>query len=139
MSISEDKDVNNMTLGESLKKIRKQYKMTQEDVAKFLGVSRSGYTYYETGKTVPSIDMFRKLAMMYDTTIDSIVGVPAKKNATGKNITDISLISENNADPLMYMKKEEQTLIMAFRLLSEEDKTKITEKVVSMIDGKNEG
>ena len=128
-----------MTLGESLKKIRKQYKMTQEDVAKFLGVSRSGYTYYETGKTVPSIETLRKLAMMYDTTIDNIVGVPAKKSSTGKNITDIALISESNADPLMYMKKEEQTLIMAFRLLSEESKEEITEKVVSMIDSKNQG
>lgn len=139
MSTSKDKDVNNMTLGESLKKIRKQYKMTQEDVAKFLGVSRSGYTYYETGKTVPSIETLRKLAMMYDTTIDNIVGVPAKKSSTGKNITDIALISESNADPLMYMKKEEQTLIMAFRLLSEESKEEITEKVVSMIDSKNQG
>ena len=128
-----------MTLGESLKKIRKQYKMTQEDVAKFLGVSRSGYTYYETGKTVPSIETLRKLAMMYDTTIDNIVGVPAKKSSAGKNITDIALISESNADPLMYMKKEEQTLIMAFRLLSEESKEEITEKVVSMIDSKNQG
>ena len=128
-----------MTLGESLKKIRKQYKMTQEDVAKFLGVSRSGYTYYETGKTVPSIETLRKLAMMYDTTIDNIVGVPAKKSSAGKNITDIALISESNADPLMYMKKEEQTLIMAFRLLSEESKEEITEKVVSMIDNKNQG
>ena len=128
-----------MTLGESLKKIRKQYKMTQEDVAKFLGVSRSGYTYYETGKTVPSIETLRKLAMMYDTTIDNIVGVPAKKSSTGKNITDITLISESNADPLMYMKKEEQTLIMAFRLLSEESKEEITGKVVSMIDSKNQG
>ena len=126
-----------MTVAESLKKIRKQYKMTQEDVAKFLGVSRSGYTYYETGKTVPSIETLKKLAVIYDTTIDNIVGVPGRKPATGKAVAGTTVVTESNADPLMYMKKEEQILIMAFRLLSEEGKKEITEKVISVIDEKN--
>ncbi len=124
-----------MTLAESIKNIRKQYKMTQEDVAKFLGISRSGYTYYETGKTVPSIEMLKKLAVIYNTTIDSIVGIPDKKM---KTTTESALVGETYKDPLMYMKKEEQTLIMAFRLLSEEDKKEITEKALLKLDNKSE-
>ena len=124
-----------MTLTESLKKIRKQYKMTQEDVAKFLGISRSGYTYYETGKTVPSVEMLKKLAVMYDTTIDNVVGMPDKKTVSGKAVGETNFISEG-LDPLMYMKKDEKTLIMAFRLLSDEEKKKITNDAIAMISEK---
>ena len=126
-----------MTLTESLKRIRKQYKMTQEDVAKFLGISRSGYTYYETGKTVPSVEMLKKLATMYDTTIDDVVGMPHKKSVSGKSVAEANFISEG-MDPLMYMKKEEKTLIMAFRLLSDEEKKKLTDEAITMLGAKEE-
>ena len=68
-----------MTLGESLKTIRKRFNMTQDEVAVFLGVSRSGYTYYETGKSEPSIDTLKKLATIYDITVDEILSMPNKK------------------------------------------------------------
>ena len=126
-----------MTLTESLKKIRKQYKMTQEDVSKYLGISRSGYTYYETGKTVPSIEMLKKLATMYDTTIDNVVGMPQEKNVSGRAVSETGYIGEG-LDPLMYMKKEEKNLIMAFRLLSEEEKKKITNDAIAMLSKKEE-
>ena len=126
-----------MTLTESLKKIRKQYKMTQEDVAKFLGISRSGYTYYETGKTVPSVEMLKKLAVMYDTTIDNVVGMPQKNSVTGKAVGE-SNFAGGGMDPLIYMKKDEKTLIMAFRLLSEEEKKKLTDEAIAMISEKTE-
>lgn len=122
-----------MTLAESLKNIRKQYKMTQEDISKLLGISRSGYTYYETGKTVPSIEMLQKLSAIYSTSIDVIVGNPSRENQDRRYNSNIIAVSEGNADPLIYMKKEEQSLIMAFRLLSEEDKKKIINKTMSML------
>ena len=99
-----------MTLAESLKRIRKKYKMTQEDIALFLGVSRSGYTYYETGKTTPSVEVLKKLATIYDTTIDEIVGMPSKTTTAVRNVSEEN-VAGKGVDPLMYMKKEEQTCI----------------------------
>ena len=122
-----------MTLGESLKKMRKQYKMTQEDIAKLLGISRSGYTYYETGKTVPSVEVLQKLSAIYNTTIDVIVGNPVRGNNDSRYYSDILSVSEGNSDPLMYMKKDEQALIMAFRLLPEEEKEKLQAVVMGML------
>ena len=121
-----------MELTEALKKIRKQYKMTQEDVAKFLGVSRSGYTYYETGKSLPSIEVLKKLSAIYDTTIDAIVGNPdrAKSSQSGKTIVAM----EECADPLMYMKKEERELIMAYRLLNEDTKEELMRISLELFD-----
>ena len=122
-----------MVLAESLKKIRKQYKMTQEDIAKLLGISRSGYTYYETGKTVPSVEVLQKLSAIYNTTIDIIVGNPIRENVDKRYYSDILSVSEGNTDPLIYMKKDEQALIMAFRLLPEEEKEKLQAMVMDMI------
>lgn len=128
-----------MTLGELLKKTRKQYKMTQGDVAKLLGVSRSGYTYYENGRSTPSIETLKKLAVIYDTTVDDIVGMPARKTAQGKTSASSLLVAEGNTDPLMFMKKDEQALIMAFRLLSDDEKKKVSEMTLSLLsERKNE-
>ena len=122
-----------MTLAESLKNIRKQYKMTQEEISKLLGISRSGYTYYETGKTVPSIEMLRKLSAIYSTSVDAIIGNPSRENHDSRYNSNILAVSEGNADPLIYMKKDEQSLIMAFRLLSQEEKDKLREIAMDML------
>ena len=127
-----------MTLAESLKKIRKQYKITQEDIARLLGISRSGYTYYETGKTVPSIETLQRLSAIYNTSIDAIVGNPSKEIADSRYPSNIGSVSEGNADPLMYMKKDEQTLIMAFRLLSDEEKELLIKETIEKLESKNE-
>ena len=125
-----------MEITESLKKIRKQYKMTQEDVAKFLGVSRSGYTYYETGKSQPSIEVLKKLAAIYNTTIDAVVGVPAKAGTSKEIVSAVAL--ENCSDPLMYMKKEEQEIIMTYRLLSDKRKSEFKELAKEMLKEKED-
>ena len=127
-----------MELTESLKAIRKQYKMTQEDIAKLLGISRSGYTYYETGKTTPSVEVLQKLSAIYNTSIDIIVGNPTRVTADSRYYSEILSVREGNADPLIYMKKEEQALIMAFRLLSDEEKQKLNMTAMEMLKNSQE-
>ncbi|SFK48351.1 Helix-turn-helix [Halobacillus dabanensis] len=61
-------------VSERLKKLRKENKMSQRDVAKFLGISESGYGYYEQGRNEPSIDMIKRLADRYDVTADYLLG-----------------------------------------------------------------
>lgn len=135
MSILKDKEVLQMEISEALKKIRKQYKMTQEDVANFLGISRSGYTYYETGKSMPSIEVLKKLSAIYDTTIDEVVGNRIKNQSSkyGK-----SAVMEDCPDPLMYMKKEEQQIVMAYRLLDDNEKEMLKDFAVKMLSEKSE-
>lgn len=124
-----------MEISEALKKIRKQYKMTQEDVANFLGISRSGYTYYETGKSMPSIEVLKKLSAIYDTTIDEVVGNRIKNQSSkyGK-----SAVMEDCPDSLMYMKKEEQQIVMAYRLLDDNEKEMLKNFAVKMLSEKSE-
>lgn len=52
-------------LRENLRRYRGEARYSQQEVACRLGISRSAYTYYETGKTVPTVvDLFR-LAGLY--------------------------------------------------------------------------
>ncbi len=50
----------------NLKIIRKNQKMTQQQVATFLGISRSTYTQYETGSSEPNFETLNKLADFFD-------------------------------------------------------------------------
>lgn len=51
----------NKNLGNLLKIYRKNSLLTQQQVADALNINRTTYTYYETGKTEPSIDTLHKL------------------------------------------------------------------------------
>ena len=124
-----------MTLGESLKTIRKRFNMTQDEVAVFLGVSRSGYTYYETGKSEPSIDTLKKLATIYDITVDEILSMPNKK-VMGRKIAEDD-IAASGADHIMFMKKDEKSLVMAYRLASKENKEKILSEAFALASEEN--
>lgn len=52
-------------LGNLLRRARRFYGYTQKAVAKQLGISRTAYTYYETGKSLPSIITLKKLAEIF--------------------------------------------------------------------------
>ena len=50
---------------DNLRLFRKEKGYTQEEVALALGVVRSSYTYYETGKTCPDIYAIYRLSKLY--------------------------------------------------------------------------
>ena len=65
--------VNAKFIPERLRYFREKYDFTQEQLAAVLGVNRSTYAYYETGKTMPGIDRLIKLAEFYHLDIESFL------------------------------------------------------------------
>ena len=61
-------------LGKSLKESRIHYGITQKELAKKLRVSQSTYAGYETGKSTPNIETLWKLADIYGTPVDLLIG-----------------------------------------------------------------
>ena len=59
---------------ENLKTLRKSCGFKQEDVAKVLGIDRSAYSYYEGGKTQPSLTNLIKIAHMFKVDVDELIG-----------------------------------------------------------------
>lgn len=63
-----------MELPENLKKLRKNSKQTQERIAEQLSITQRAYSNYETGKTEPNIETLWRMADLYQTTIDILIG-----------------------------------------------------------------
>ncbi|MBZ4687318.1 MAG: transcriptional regulator [Clostridiales bacterium] len=55
-----------------LYKLRRKYNLSQEEIAKTLGISRSYYGHIETGERKPGLILARKIANYFDTTIENI-------------------------------------------------------------------
>lgn len=66
-------------LNERLKELRKQKKVTQQDVANYLGITRPAYTAYEKGSRNPDYDLLNKLARYFNVTTDYLLGTDTTK------------------------------------------------------------
>ena len=62
-----------MTIAESLKRFRKEFRLTQKEVASALGTSQQSYQVYES-KTIPSAAVVLKLADAFDVSTDYLLG-----------------------------------------------------------------
>ena len=63
-----------MYLGERLKEQRKKHGMSQEKLAELVGVSRQAITKWEANQSMPSTEHLFKLANIFQTTVDMILG-----------------------------------------------------------------
>lgn len=62
-----------MKFNNKLKVLRKQYNLTQEELAEQLDVSRQAITKWESGEGMPDIDNLKQIAELFETTIDDLV------------------------------------------------------------------
>ena len=57
-----------------IRDLREDKDMNQTQVAKFLGMSQTGYSKYETGENDIPTAILIKLARLYNTSIDFLLG-----------------------------------------------------------------
>ena len=62
-----------MELNEKLQELRKQKRLTQEELAKSLYVSRTAISKWEAGRGYPSIDSLKSIAKFFGVTIDELL------------------------------------------------------------------
>lgn len=62
-----------MKFNNKLKVLRKQFNLTQEEMAERLDVSRQAITKWESGEGMPDIDNLKQIAELFETTIDDLV------------------------------------------------------------------
>lgn len=63
-----------MTLSDGLRRFRKEFKLTQKQIASTIDVAESLYQRYEYGKVVPSATVLIDIANAFDVSIDYLVG-----------------------------------------------------------------
>lgn len=63
-----------MTMGERLKELRLRRNISQEEVARNIGITRSAYSHYEINNRQPVYETLIKLAAYFGVSLDYIVG-----------------------------------------------------------------
>lgn len=62
-------------LGERLKEVRKRCRLTQEQAAEEVHVSKFAISSWEQNKSLPSIDKLTALCTLYDVSADYLLGL----------------------------------------------------------------
>lgn len=61
-------------LGARLRRLRRLYGLTQQEVAKHLHMERSTYAYYEADKTEPDLHTLDRIATLFRVSTDFLLG-----------------------------------------------------------------
>ena len=109
-------------LQDTLRAIRNMRGMTQQQVAEKLGVDRSTYTYYETGKTNVDVDTLLKVA--------DILNASYKDLLEGNTKASDSLKS---TDAYQTLTSEEKDLIDKYRSLKVFQRKKVVAEIEKII------
>lgn len=113
-------------LGELLKRYRTNCMLTQQQVADALNINRTTYTYYETGKTEPSIETLHKLVQMFNITYEDLLP------SVDDNYVKDSFISSRANQAIYNLSKEEQQLLISRRALSPEKQKELDEFIANL-------
>lgn len=62
-----------------IRDLREDHDLTQTKLAKLIGMSQTGYSKYETGENDVPTSILIKLALLYNTSIDYILGLTNEK------------------------------------------------------------
>lgn len=68
-----------------LKELRKEKNMFQKNIASYLNMSQTGYSQYETEINDIPTDILKKLALLYNTSIDYILYLTDDKRPYAKS------------------------------------------------------
>ena len=77
-------------LPEKIKKLRVKNGFSQREVAKYLDVSSSIISGYETGERTPSVEMLLSLSNLYQCSTDYLVGREDTGLSAGLNVDGLS-------------------------------------------------
>lgn len=66
-------------MGFRIRELREDADLTQTQVAKFLGMSQTGYSKYETGENDIPTQVLIRLAHFYKTSTDYLLGLTDKR------------------------------------------------------------
>ena len=68
-----------MTIGETIRKMRRAHDITQEDLAELLHITPQAVSRWETDATTPDLGSLIGLARIFDCTTDELLGMNAVK------------------------------------------------------------
>ena len=108
--------MNQLHLSENITRLRRERKITQEELADFLGVTKAAVSKWENGQTSPDILLLPQLACFFDITIDQLLGYEAQ--LSGEQIRRCYLELCQDFVSLPFQEAYEKTRSLAHRYYS---------------------
>ncbi|MCH5298478.1 MAG: helix-turn-helix transcriptional regulator [Ruminococcus sp.] len=115
--------------GSHLRKLRKQNsKYSQQQMADMLNISRSTYTYYETGKSEPGQDKLKKLCEILNVDFNTLLSYsdPGYLNAKVAS-------GESGAEMFNSLSPSEEQIVLALRNMNSEEREYIGKQITKII------
>lgn len=95
-----------LNIGERITQLRKQQNLSQDELAKKAGVSRTIIGNYERNTNRPSIEVLIKLAKVFNVSVDFLIGegeLAALDKDLLKRIEDIEKLDEDTKKHLFFL------------------------------------
>lgn len=118
-------------LSKKLRFYRESCGLSQFQIATVLNIDRSTYTYYETGKTMPSANTIIKLSRLFGVPYSEFFDCVGQELFDDEELQDIVTIQEKKGkndevdSKIFDLRNDEQDIILKYRLMSNENKEKL--------------
>ena len=80
-------------IADRIKTLRESFGITQAELARRLGVTRSGVNAWEMGISVPSTQCVVELALLFNVSTDYLLGIPTTKTISVDGLSDEEIAS----------------------------------------------
>ena len=100
-----------MTIGETIKMLRKENGLFQEELAKRIGVARQTVASWEMDRTIPNMEAAAAMADVFNCNVDILSGKDMRKRMQANNEQEFLLL-EN------FRKADAETKKMVMRILT---------------------
>jgi transcriptional regulator with XRE-family HTH domain len=107
-----------MTMGDRLRELRLRKSLSQEEVARQIGVTRSAYSHYEINNRQPVYETLKKLAVLFNVSLDYIIGGEPAKPETQVTPEAIEIIRILNS---MDQEKRKQSIDRMMAVIRQAD------------------
>ncbi len=111
-----------MDFATKLKCYRRMLNFTQTDIADAIGVDRSTYSYYETGKTLPTSEGIRLLSRLFGVSPATLLNEKPKEPPKPRQ----PMMLHDSGPEMFFGKKEKQDVDMSFPDLTQDEKELLT-------------
>ena len=123
--------MNTNIISKYLQLLRKSNNYTQDDLAEKLGISRQAVSKWETGMTIPDLEVLLKISKLYDITINDIL----EPKVQSQRITDFEQISTISEKELKEVLEQFDTNSLVIALMGASPETNsFCERLLPNID-----
>lgn len=93
--------MDNNTFAKRIKQLRIDNNLTQKDIADKLGMTPTGVSYWESGTAIPNYETLKKLANLFNVSIDYLTGNESNNKEKEVLFRKIGKVDDDKKDLLM--------------------------------------